>query len=120
MADVELVEPRIQIKQWRELLMDTTIHFQLYELKDSLYLWIGTSTPSMNNLYLSIQTDFDKYASVMSVMGNNANASSLSAKLAKLMARPCFVSYNVEAMGDLHEWVQMKVLEKFKSEFVSV
>jgi hypothetical protein len=52
------VAPKIKILQFDDSLQDVRVFFQVFFLKDSFLVWIGTEASVLSNLALAIKTPY--------------------------------------------------------------
>lgn len=53
----EMVESKFKVHTFSETLLDQTVHFQVLRMKDSLYIWIGSS-PELSSLAVAMCTRY--------------------------------------------------------------
>jgi len=115
---IETVPPQIRIEQWKEDFMEVPVFFQVYHLKDSYFIWVGSSPAKLNNLSLATQTSFDKVPSVSTIVGTHTEGAgrSLALRLAKRTGKLVFVSFNVDTkVAYLGEWVEKKLVPRLQA-----
>lgn len=57
-APIEPAQPQLRLHTFSDALLDTKLYFQCLMLKDSLFLWIGSTPPTLGVLNLAIQTPY--------------------------------------------------------------
>lgn len=111
----EMVESKFKIHTFSDTLLDQTVHFQVLRMKDSLYIWIGSS-PELSSLAVAMCTRYDSVPSVANLLGSKAdlNSSTLAQRLAKKTKKQCFVSYNVPTENMLLSLVEQRINQEIK------
>lgn len=52
-----VIEPRLKYHLFSDKIMDTVVNFQVLKLRDSFYVWIGTSN-KLGNVTVAMPTKF--------------------------------------------------------------
>ncbi|XP_074615875.1 proteasome assembly chaperone 4-like isoform X2 [Acropora palmata] len=93
----EMVECKFKVHTFSDTLLDQTVYFQVLRMKDSLYIWIGSS-PELSSLAVAMCTRYDSVPSVANLLGSKAdlNSSTLAQRLGSggLLSTPCPFSIN--------------------------
>lgn len=53
----ETVECKFKVHEFSDTFLDQTVHFQILRMKDSLYIWIGSS-PELSSLAVAMCTKY--------------------------------------------------------------
>ncbi|KAK2556923.1 Proteasome assembly chaperone 4 [Acropora cervicornis] len=111
----EIVECKFKVHTFSDTLLDQTVYFQVLRMKDSLYIWIGSS-PELSSLAVAMCTRYDSVPSVANLLGSKAdlNSSTLAQRLAKKTKKQCFVSYNVPTENMLLSLVEQRINQEIK------
>mmetsp|Transcript_2359 Transcript_2359/g.4795 ORF Transcript_2359/g.4795 Transcript_2359/m.4795 type:complete len:138 (-) Transcript_2359:220-633(-) len=85
------VAPRLKLREFTENAVDTIIHFQVLELVDQLYVWIGAGGARMESLHTAMNTKYDNLPVVATHFGDNTSdgaalAQRLSMRLGKVVS----------------------------------
>lgn len=104
-----------------ETLLDKPVAFQVIELKDSFFVWLGPGggTPTMEHLAAAMMTPFDRIASQTTIVGTAGSnrGSDMARRLAQRTKVPCFVSYNLgdtSRMPMLEDMIEARVAKELK------
>lgn len=110
-----MVESKFKVHTFSDTLLDQTVHFQVLKMKDSLYIWIGSS-PELSSLAVAMCTRYDSVPSVANLLGSKAdlNSSTLAQRLAKKTKKQCFVSYNVPTENMMLSLVEQRINQEIK------
>lgn len=111
----EMVDCKFKLHSFSDTLLDQIVHFQVLRMKDSLYIWIGSS-PELSSLAVAMCTRYDSVPSVANLLGSKAdlNSSTLAQRLAKKTKKQCFVSYNVPTENMLLSLVEQRINQEIK------
>ena len=85
-----------------------TICFQIIDLGEATYLWIGSEEARMDHLALGVpMTKGSMPASGTTLLGSSSDAASqtMAQRLAKKLGRPVFVSLNLKDEPNLRHYV---------------
>jgi len=72
------IAPGLEMTQFSDESNDSTFHFQILQLVDQLYIWIGCNSARMGNLYAALPTKWDKTGSVAALVGGGADSTGAS------------------------------------------
>jgi len=71
-------ESALQMTQFSDEFQDANFHFQILQLTDQLYIWIGCNSARMGNLYAALPSRWEKTASVAALVGGGADSTGAS------------------------------------------
>ncbi|EKX32361.1 hypothetical protein GUITHDRAFT_82378 [Guillardia theta CCMP2712] len=100
-----------------EVIEDVKVYYQLLLMKDSIYVWIGASSPSMKNLDMAMPSSLDPLPLSVTLMGEGSESigSSLARRLSMRLKAQVFVSYNLpSSMPALQGQAEKRLFEELK------
>eukprot|EP00960_Hanusia_phi_P063946 765636-Hanusia_phi.AAC.2 len=100
-----------------EVVEDVKVCFQLLVMKGSVYVWIGSSSPSLKNLEMAMPSPLDPLPLSATLMGdgNESVGSSLARRLSMRLNAQVLVSYNLPgAMPALQSMAEKRLFEEVK------
>jgi len=109
------VAHNLNIEAWQEAFNDKTIYFQVYLLKDSYFIWIGSNPASMNNLNVALMTSYQPSASVTTILGHQMEGGgrNIASRLAKRLKKPIYLSFSPETEAPmLEEWCEKRLVDR--------
>nr|XP_022321056.1 proteasome assembly chaperone 4-like [Crassostrea virginica] len=91
-----VIEPRLKYHFFSDKIMDTVVNFQVLKLRDSFYVWIGTSN-KLGNVTVAMPTKFSSVPSGSVLLGpTDSHCLNIAQRLAKKTQKQVFVSGNVD------------------------
>lgn len=111
------VAPGLEMTQFSDESNDSTFHFQILQLIDQLYVWIGCNTARMGNLYAALPTRWDKSASVAALVGGGADSTgaSMARRLSMRTGWSIILASNIPSNAPLLEVLPLQVFHFFPS-----
>jgi proteasome assembly chaperone 4 len=108
------VAPKLKLREFTESAVDSIIHFQILELEDQLYVWIGSGGARMESLHTAMMTKFDNLPVVATHFGEGAvgDGAALAQRLSKKTGKAVSVSCSLPPNTPLLQAVAEKRLIK--------
>uniref|UniRef100_T1ILY5 J domain-containing protein n=1 Tax=Strigamia maritima TaxID=126957 RepID=T1ILY5_STRMM len=107
----------LKTHQFSAKILNTDVYFQILQLKDSFFLWIGAS-PVLSELSVAMPCRNEILSSQL--IGANADSASnvIATRLAKRTAKQVFVSYSLDAQDKLLlSHVEKKLAEELERNY---
>jgi len=114
-ASEQKLEPQIRTEQWMEMFCDTPIFFQIYFLKDSYYIWVGSGTPKLTTVDVACQTKYERVPIASTILGHGLEGvgKGMSTRLAQKTGKMIYLGYGADtSIPRLVEWAEKKILNK--------
>nr|XP_034300422.1 proteasome assembly chaperone 4-like [Crassostrea gigas] len=91
-----MIEPQLKYHVFSDKIMDTVVNFQVLKLKDSFYVWMGSSN-KLGNVTVAMPTKFSSVPSGSVLLGpSDSHCLTIAQRLAKKTGRQVFVSGTVD------------------------
>eukprot|EP00112_Aurelia_sp_Birch-Aquarium-sp1_P021154 Seg562.9 transcript_id=Seg562.9/GoldUCD/mRNA.D3Y31 product="Proteasome assembly chaperone 4" protein_id=Seg562.9/GoldUCD/D3Y31 len=99
---------------FQETVCEDTIHFKILKMKDSLFIWIG-STPNFDLMTISMPTKMSQVPASTTILGEDTNNlhTSLTQRLAKRTKKQILLSLNVALDDDIIRIVERRIIQEF-------
>eukprot|EP00026_Physarum_polycephalum_P024257 Phypoly_transcript_30456.p1 GENE.Phypoly_transcript_30456~~Phypoly_transcript_30456.p1 ORF type:complete len:139 (-),score=12.79 Phypoly_transcript_30456:3-377(-) len=108
----QLTEPKIKIHHFSETFMETPLYFQILCMKDSYFVWIGTSSIKLESMFASVPSPYGPTPSTTQLIGNYLEGftQSLAARLTKRFGKMFYVSTSLPDTSILHAFAEKKLV----------
>ncbi|XP_043575408.1 proteasome assembly chaperone 4 isoform X1 [Chiloscyllium plagiosum] len=107
----------LSVHNFSEKLSEQMVHFHVLRMKDSFFLWVG-STPTLSNLAVAMCTKFDPMPVSTLILGDSSDTTpnSVAQRLAKKTGKQVFISYNLPSTNtSLSLQVENRIKEEMKA-----
>ncbi|XP_048404016.1 proteasome assembly chaperone 4 [Stegostoma tigrinum] len=107
----------LSVHNFSEKLSELTVHFHVLRMKDSFFLWVGSS-PILSNLAVAMCTKFDPMPVSTLMLGDSSDTTpnSVAQRLAKKTGKQVFISYNLPSTNaSLSLQVENRIKEEMKA-----
>eukprot|EP00878_Enallax_costatus_P007930 GHUV01008295.1.p1 GENE.GHUV01008295.1~~GHUV01008295.1.p1 ORF type:complete len:162 (+),score=52.51 GHUV01008295.1:149-634(+) len=98
-----LTARKARMRCFSEIAPDATVHFQILDLGQQLFVWVAVGGAKFQNLYLAIQNRLDPNPSIATLLpdGASSGAASMAQRLALRTGRPVICSCNLPPNADM-------------------
>mmetsp|Transcript_4093 Transcript_4093/g.7909 ORF Transcript_4093/g.7909 Transcript_4093/m.7909 type:complete len:130 (-) Transcript_4093:219-608(-) len=113
----EKKESPLRVELWSETCMEDRVYFQLIELEQSFFIWVGGSQGQFASLNVGIKTPMAAESCVSTLMGKGDGnfAHGLSQRLSQRFESIVVLSYNLPQEKDwLERIVEASIFKKIK------
>ncbi|KAG8283705.1 proteasome assembly chaperone 4-like [Homalodisca vitripennis] len=116
-AQIEFTDSRFTTHSFSEKVGSTGVLFKVLKMKDSLFVWIGSSQePKLVNMCVAMKNPYESLPLTTQVLGSRTDEMSpgLASQLTRRLNKPVFVGVNVELDRFLFPEVTKRLNEEIK------